>query len=72
MTDRPTPTGERCLRCGNELHDLGEVELRTGGTAGGWKLLFGEWAELGEGMLKVHVLACQSCRRLELKLPEPA
>jgi hypothetical protein len=70
MTDQPTPTGEQCLRCGAALQDLGEIELRTGGTSGGWKLLFGEWAELGERMMKVQVLACPSCRRLELKLPD--
>jgi hypothetical protein len=70
MTDQPPPTGEMCLRCRNELHSLGEVELRTGGTTGAWKLLFGEWAELGEGKMRVDVLACPACRRLELKLPE--
>ena len=70
MSDQPTPTGEMCLRCGKELQSLGVVELRTGGTTGGWKLLFGEWAELGEDMLKVELQACPACRRLELKLPE--
>jgi len=70
MTDQPAPTGEMCLRCGKELHALGEIELRTGGTTGAWKLLFGEWAELGEGKMRVDVLACPACRRLELRLPE--
>jgi hypothetical protein len=70
MTDEPRPTGEACLRCRTELHSLGETDLRTGGSRGAWKLIFGEWAELGEGTMKVEVLACPRCRRLELKLPE--
>jgi len=32
--------------------------------------LFGELAELGEGTMKVEMLACPRCRRLELRLPE--
>jgi len=29
-----------------------------GGTAGGGKLLFGEWAEVGEEMIGMEFLAC--------------
>jgi hypothetical protein len=70
MTDEAQPTGESCLRCHAELHSLGESSLRTGGSRGAWKLIFGEWAELGEGTMRVELLACPGCRRLELKLPE--
>jgi hypothetical protein len=70
MTDELAPTGELCLRCHAELHSLGETDLRTGGSRGAWKLIFGEWAELGEGTMKVELLACPQCRRLELRLPE--
>jgi hypothetical protein len=45
------------------------TDLRTGGSRGAWKLIFGEWAELGEGTMKVELLACPNCRRLELRLP---
>jgi hypothetical protein len=70
MSDEPQPTGEPCLRCHAELRSLGQTDLRTGGSRGAWKLIFGEWAELGEGTMKVEVLACPQCRRLELRLPQ--
>ena len=59
-----------CLRCGAELDSLGIEEFRVGGTTGGWKLLFGEWAELGEGKLKLEVRACTTCRTVDLRVPE--
>jgi len=40
--------------------------FRIGGTRGGWKLLFGELAELGEEMLPIYVFMCSKCGRLEL------
>ena len=63
-------TGVRCLRCDVELRDLGPAEFRVGGTSGGWKLFFGEWAELGEDMVTLDLLACPTCRHVELRLPE--
>jgi len=48
---------------------MGVDEFRVGGTTGGWKLLFGELAELGEGMLKLEVRACSSCRQVEFRVP---
>ena len=59
-----------CLRCGTELQSIGTEQFRVGGTSGGWKLLFGEWAEVGEEMLTLEVLACPSCRKVELRVPE--
>jgi hypothetical protein len=32
-------------------------------------LLFGEWAELGEDLLRLDALACGRCRRVELRVP---
>ncbi len=61
-----------CLRCGSTLDSMGVEEFRVGGSTGGWKMLFGELAELGEGMLSFEVLACTSCRRVELRVPTPA
>ena len=58
-----------CLACGSALRSLGVEEFRVGGTTGGWKLLFGEWAEVSEDMLQFEVLACTSCRRAELRVP---
>jgi len=59
-----------CLRCGSALETLGTEEFRTGGTTGGWKLLFGEWAELGENMLRLEVRACTSCRHVDFQVPD--
>ena len=47
---------------------MGIEEFRVGGTTGGWKLLVGEWAELGEEMLKLEVLACGTCGKVELRM----
>ncbi len=71
---QPTPTDRSpgtCLRCGGSLQSMGIEEFRVGGTAGGWKLLFGEWAELGEGVLGLEVLACGSCGKVEMRVPRP-
>ena len=48
---------------------MGVEEFRVGGTTGGWKLLVGEWAELGENKLKFELLVCESCRKVELRVP---
>jgi hypothetical protein len=58
-----------CLRCGGNLTSMGVEKLRVGGTSGGWKLLFGEWAELGEELLVLEALACQRCRHVEFRVP---
>lgn len=74
MTEPTTtsPSIDACLRCGERIQSMGIEEFRVGGSTGGWKLLFGEWAELGEGMLGLEVLACASCRKVELRVPRPA
>jgi len=63
---------DSCLRCGAALTIIGIDDFRVGGTTGGWKLLFGEWAELGEGMLRLEVRACTVCRTVDLRVPQPA
>jgi hypothetical protein len=68
MAGRPPDT---CLRCGGPIQSMGIEEFRVGGTAGGWKLLFGELAELGEGKLSLEVFACASCGKVELRVPHP-
>jgi hypothetical protein len=45
----------------------GVQQFRIGGTTGGWKLLFGEFAEVGEGMLPLEVLVCTNCGYTELR-----
>lgn len=58
-----------CLRCGTEVTAIGIESFRVGGTSGGWKMLFGEWAELGEGMIEFEIFACPQCRKVELRVP---
>lgn len=55
-----------CPFCATQMRDAGELELRHGGNSGGWKLLFGDLAELGEGMLRVSTRACPACGFLAL------
>jgi hypothetical protein len=69
-SDNGPAVADTCLRCGSDLRSIGVEDFRTGGTTGGWKLVFGEWAELGEQMLRLEVLACPQCRRVELRVPE--
>jgi hypothetical protein len=63
------PADDRCLRCDGTLTSMGLEQIRTGGTMGGWKLLFGELAELGEDMLALEAFACQRCRMVEFRVP---
>ena len=63
------PGYSHCLRCGEAVELMGVERFRVGGTSGGWKLLFGEWAELGEGMIDFEIFACPRCRKVELRVP---
>jgi hypothetical protein len=60
---------DACLRCGTTMTSSGVEQFRIGGTSGGWKLLFGEWAEVGENMLPLEMLVCTNCGRVELRRP---
>ena len=60
---------DACLRCGSPLQSIGVEQFRVGGSSGGWKLILGEWAELGEGLLSLEVLACSNCRKVEIRMP---
>jgi hypothetical protein len=70
VADEPQKTADACLRCGEPLYALGPVDFRIGGRHGGWSLLLGNWADWDEDVVKLEVLACKHCRRLELKLPD--
>lgn len=71
MTDptRGALEGDACLRCGSPIEPLGLEQFRTGGNRGSRKLLLGELAELGEGVVEFEVLACRVCRHVEFRLP---
>ncbi|HEX9695783.1 MAG TPA: hypothetical protein VGB64_05660 [Actinomycetota bacterium] len=65
----PVPSQGECLACRAPLESIGVERFRVGGSTGGWKLVFGEFAELGEGMIDMEVLGCRQCRRVELRVP---
>lgn len=54
-----------CSVCKAMMDGLGQVPVRVGGTSGGWHLLFGEWADVGEGVLPLDVFRCSNCKRVE-------
>jgi len=68
MAETPVMT-DASIACRRPLRSIGEENFRVGGTTGGWKVLFGEWAELGEDMLAFEIHACTDCRRVELRVP---
>jgi hypothetical protein len=63
------PGPDECLRCRRALTSMGVERIRVGGSGGGWKLLLGEWAELGEGFLPLEVFVCENCRNVEFRAP---
>jgi hypothetical protein len=70
MEDKMTVDPNACLRCGAQLQSIGVEQFRVGGTSGGWSLLFGEWADVGEELLALEVLACTQCRKVEIRAPQ--
>jgi len=61
---------DSCLGCRGPLQSLGVEHFRVGGVSGGWAALVGKWAEVGEGILDMELLACRNCRRVELRVPQ--
>ena len=56
----------KCSACGSDAKYVYTAKFRVGGTSGGIKLLFGEWAELGEEMIPMYVFVCPHCGKIEL------
>jgi len=56
----------KCSFCGQNAQYIYTAEFRVGGTSGGAKLFFGEWAELGEKMITMYVFVCPNCGKVEL------
>ena len=71
MTDVQTsqkssnPDTVKCSTCNIDMEVIMDVPFRIGGSSGGWKLLFGEWAELGEDMLSFDLYICHQCGRVQ-------
>ena len=55
-----------CPSCNTAMTDMGDIPFRTGGMGGAAHMLFGNWAELGEGLLHLDAFVCQSCGRVQL------
>jgi len=69
MASNLTVDQATCLGCRGPLQSIGVEHFRVGGVSGGWRMLMGQWAELGEGILDLEILACRNCRRVELRVP---
>ncbi len=65
-----TENTRKCTACGQNARYAYTADFRVGGTSGGWKLLFGEWAELGEEMIPMYVFVCPNCGKIELYATE--
>jgi len=62
----------KCFSCGVEMQFAQKIPFRIDGTSGTWKLLVGEWAELGEEMLSLDVYVCPRCGLTNLYADEKA
>jgi len=65
-----TENTRKCSACGQPARYMYTANFRIGGTSGGMKLLFGELAELGEGMIPMYVFVCPNCGKIELYATE--
>ena len=63
---------KKCYSCGTEMVFTQTLPFRIHGTPGVWKLILGEWAELGEEMLSLDVYLCPKCGLIELFANEKA
>ncbi len=59
-------SSKKCTACREETEFLGQFPVRVGGSVGAAKFFFGEFAELGEGMLPIDMYRCKKCGHLEL------
>jgi len=60
----------KCSACGENAQYVYTAQFRIGGTSGGMKLLFGEWAELAESIIPMYVFVCPHCGKIELYATE--
>lgn len=55
----------KCIKCDVGTVRLGQLPVRMGGTSGGWHLVFGELADVGESTVPLDAFRCPKCHRLE-------
>jgi len=63
---------KKCSACGAVMQFAQKLPFRIRGTPGMWKLLLGEWAELGEEMLSLDVYVCVNCGEVRFFTDEKA
>jgi len=63
---------KKCYSCDAEMQYAEKIPFRIKGTPGFWKLIVGEWAELGEEMLYLNVYVCTKCGEVRLLADEKA
>jgi DNA-directed RNA polymerase subunit RPC12/RpoP len=61
---------KKCYSCGREMHFAQRIPFRIKGTPGLYKLVIGEWAELGEDLLNFDVYVCPSCGEIRFSADE--
>ncbi len=61
-----TENTKKCSACGDTARYAYTANFRIGGTSGGWKLLLGEWAEVGEEMIPLAIYVCPNCGKVEM------
>jgi len=56
----------KCYSCDVDTEAVLDVPFRIGGSSGGWHLMFGQWAELGEELLSFNLYICHQCGRVQM------
>jgi hypothetical protein len=57
---------KECYICKGELEFLGQIPVRAYGTGPVARLLFGQWAEVGEETLPIDLFRCKKCGHLDI------
>ena len=73
MQPNPPESGTsqaRCRECGSVLWSGGTEQFHVDGSSGLYKMLFGEPSDMGDATMPFELLACPSCRRVEIRMPE--
>jgi hypothetical protein len=73
VSDRPTGRGSgdphSCPSCQVPMTNLGELQFRVGGAAGGTGWFLGNWNQLSERLQPFAVYHCATCGRIQFFEP---
>lgn len=62
---------KKCYSCGIEMQFAQRIPFRVKGRPGLVKLVFGEWAAIGEELMSFDVYICPSCGEIRFSTDEP-